>query len=79
MRDLVQPRSRARDLRRAMRLLVGGGADFLRELIDLSDHVRNLAQRRVQFLSQIQSFIHDGRALLHVIDSFARFLLYAFD
>ena len=34
------------DLRRTVRLLVGGRTDLLGELVDLGDHVRDLAQRR---------------------------------
>ena len=50
VRDFVQARGGARDLRRAVRLLVGGRADFLRELVNLGDHVGDLAQGSVQFL-----------------------------
>src|SRR4051812_16804219 len=39
VRDLIQPRGSARDLRRAVRLFVRGRADLLRELVDLGHHV----------------------------------------
>ena len=68
-----------RDLRRAVRLLVGGRADLLRELVDLGDHVRDLAQRAVQVAAQFQAFVDDGGALVHVVDGLAGFLLDALD
>ena len=62
-----------------MRLLVGGCADFLRELIDFGHHVGNLAQRGIQFLAQIQAFVHYVGAAVHVLDRLACLFLNALD
>src|SRR2546427_145881 len=48
MRDFVQPRGGASDLRRSVGLFVGGGPDLLRELVHFSDDIGNFAQGRIQ-------------------------------
>ncbi len=77
--DLVQPRRSARDLRRPVRLLVGGGADFLRELVNFGYHRRDLLQRHVQVVAHGEPLVHDAGALLHVLHGLARFALNAGD
>ena len=54
-----------------MRLLVCRRSDFLRELIDLCNHVRNLAQGLIQLVAQLKALVHDVGALVHVLDGFA--------
>src|SRR5207248_7869903 len=56
---------------------VGGGADLLRELVDLGHDVGNLAQRGVQFLAQSEAFVDDARAAVHVLDRLAGLFLNA--
>src|SRR6266481_9845098 len=60
-----------------MRLFVGGRADFLSELIDFGDHVRDLPQSSVEFAAQIQAFVHNPGGAVHVLDGLAGFLLNA--
>src|SRR5882762_5163824 len=79
MRNFVQARRGPRDLRRSVGLLVGGRANFLRELVDFGDYVGNLAQRRAQVFAQSQAFVYDARTQLHVFDRFARLFLDALD
>ena len=79
MGDLVQARGRPGDLRRTVGLLVGGGADLLREFVNLGDHGGDFAQRQVQVVAEGDAFVHDAGALLHVVHRFARFLLNAGD
>ena len=79
MRNFIEPRGGACNLRGAIGLLVGGGADFLGKLVDFGDDAGDLAQRDVEFLPEHQSLVHNGRALLHVVDGVAGFLLNALD
>src|SRR5882724_105935 len=62
-----------------MRLLVGGSADLLGELVDLRHYVRDLAQGGVEFLTQAETVVDDAGAPVHVLNRFARFLLNALD
>src|SRR6185437_2174772 len=74
-----EPRCRASNLRRTVRLLVGGSADFLSELVDFGDDVGNLPQRRVEVLAKAQAFVYDAGALIHILDCLAGFFLNALD
>src|SRR5207248_1558368 len=67
------------DLRGAHRLLVGRRADFLGELVDFGDYVRDFVQRGTKFIAEVQPFLDDARAALHVFDGLARFALNALD
>ena len=77
--DLVQTGGGPGDLRRTVRLFVGGRPDFLGELVNFGDYVGNLAQRRIQLLTQVQAFVHNVGAFVHVLDGLARFLLNTLD
>src|SRR6185503_881685 len=77
--DFVQPRGCAGNLRRPVRLFVGGRADFLSELVNLGNNVGDLAQRGVQILAQAKTFVDDARALIHVLDCLASLFLNALD
>ena len=52
LRDFREAIGGLRDLRRAARLLHGGCADFLRELVNFRNHVGNLLERVAQILIQ---------------------------
>ena len=54
-------------------------ADFLREFVDFRDHVGDFVERQAKILIQNKPFLNHGRALVHVVDSFARLLLDALD
>jgi len=56
-------------------LLVGSATDLLRVFVDLGDDVRDLVQRQVQVAAQFQALLDHRRALFHVFDGLARFLL----
>ena len=62
-----------------MRLLVGGRANLLRELVNLRDDAGDLLQRAAQVATQRDAFIHNAGRLFHVVDGLARFLLDALD
>jgi len=67
--DFIQSRSGACDLRRAMRLFVSGRTDFLGELINFRDYVRDLAESSIQFFRRDPSpSFTIGGALFHVLD-----------
>ncbi len=79
MRNFIQARGGLGNLRRTMRLLVGGRANLLRELENLGHHIGDFAQRKAQVVAQFQAFVDDGRALLHVVHGLAGFALNAAD
>src|SRR5208283_2868988 len=57
----------------------GSRPDFLGELVDFRDHVRNLAQRTVQFAAQVEALVYDPGGAVHIFDRLARFFLNALD
>ena len=79
MSDFVEARGGLGDLRGAVRLLVGGGADLLGELEDLGDYVGDFAQGEAEIVAQLQALVDDRRALLHVVHGLAGFALNAAD
>src|SRR5262249_36743867 len=60
-----------------MRLLVGGSADLLSELVHLSDDVRDLLEGRAEVVTEIESLVYDVGALFHVLNGLLGFLLNA--
>ena len=79
LRDFREPVGGFGDLRGAARLLRGGRADLLRELVNFGNHVGDFVQREAEIFVQQQAFLDHGGALFHVVDGFARFLLNSLD
>ncbi len=50
-------------------LFIGGGADFLGELVDFGYNVGDFVQRRAEVVSKAKAFLDDTRALFHVFDA----------
>src|SRR5208337_720287 len=79
LRDFSEAVGGFGDLRRANGLLVGGGADFLGELVDFRDHVGNFVESGAQVVAEAETFLDDAGAVLHIFDGLARFALDALD
>jgi len=60
-------------------LFVGGGADFLGELVNFRDDVGNLVKSGTEIVAEGQAFLDDARAALHIFDGLAGFALDALD
>src|SRR5258706_4024297 len=79
LRNFCEATCRFRNLRGADRLLVGGGANFLRKLVDFGNHVGDFVQRGTEIVSKGQPFFDDARAALHIFDRLTRLALNALD